>query len=335
VLCVAAATASTLVVASEARAAEPTCTQETLSVKLSPLALSTYHVSGVLCLPTTATDTVQLLVPGLTYDHTYWDFGYEPETYSYARRALAAGYATFAVDRIGTGQSSRPPALNVTIPSGAYVMHQVISALRGGQFSGVAFAHVVYLGHSGGSAIGDVVASTYRDDVDAFLVTGWLHTSGLGTPFVLGTLVPAQLDPVTSVYHAPLGYMTLLAGTRGSLYNTALADPGVLAHDEATKDTITAGELDSIGPALISLQTRAIDVPVLLVVGGEDALFCGVLVSCNDASSVIAYSRPFYSGAPLLDAYVAPGSGHNLNLHTNAPATFTAMLDWIEQHMPA
>ena len=48
--------------------------------------------------------------PGYTYNSEYWDFGYRPETHSYARYAVARGQTVLLIDRLGTGRSSKPDA---------------------------------------------------------------------------------------------------------------------------------------------------------------------------------------------------------------------------------
>src|ERR1700735_3359369 len=57
---------------------------------------------GELCVPKGRTPSaVQLLVHGTTYNHNYWDWPEDPDMHSHVRAALAAGYATFNVDRLG------------------------------------------------------------------------------------------------------------------------------------------------------------------------------------------------------------------------------------------
>ena len=64
-------------------------------------------IRGELRIPEGGSDTVQVLLPGLTYDRRYWN---APGKYDYAAHMLAAGYAVLLLDRLGTGGSSRPPA---------------------------------------------------------------------------------------------------------------------------------------------------------------------------------------------------------------------------------
>jgi len=96
------------------------CTQHSVSVTLSDADPTAYNVVGWLCVARDdrqGARTVQLLVSGLTFDHTYWDTSYQPDTYSYVRAAARAGFTTFNFDRIGIGKSTRPLDTEVTIPS--------------------------------------------------------------------------------------------------------------------------------------------------------------------------------------------------------------------------
>ena len=86
---------------------------------------------GQLCMPAgPAPTTVQLLVHGATYSRVYWDFPYQPERYSYQRDMARHGYATFAVDRLGTGQSSKPPSVTLLDSVEAASIHQIVGHLR-------------------------------------------------------------------------------------------------------------------------------------------------------------------------------------------------------------
>lgn len=91
------------------------------------------NVLGVLCARGSIHNkTIQVALHGATYGHLYWDWPYQPALYSYMRYATAAGYAVLNIDRIGIGRSSHPPADAVTIEPNAYVVHQIVQALRSG-----------------------------------------------------------------------------------------------------------------------------------------------------------------------------------------------------------
>lgn len=113
------------------------CSEHRVSVALAEGRPTEHHIWGRLCgTGSAAGDTVQLLVHGYSLSHAYWDFPYEPERYSYTRYMAGAGYATFNIDRLGTGNSSRPSGLEVNLDSHIFTLHQVIAALRAGGWEG-------------------------------------------------------------------------------------------------------------------------------------------------------------------------------------------------------
>lgn len=52
-------------------------------------------------------DTLLVFVHGGTYNALYWDFAYEPETYSFRRFAGAEGFTTLNVAMLGTVRDAR------------------------------------------------------------------------------------------------------------------------------------------------------------------------------------------------------------------------------------
>jgi hypothetical protein len=94
---------------------------------------------------------------------------YQPDQYSYVQAALDDHQVVFNLDRIGVGQSDRPPADRVTVASEAYVTHQIVQALRHGQLDGTRFGRVVGVGHSMGSAIW-MYEAAHDHDVDALVL---------------------------------------------------------------------------------------------------------------------------------------------------------------------
>jgi len=114
-----------------------------IPVALVPGQPASYKVSGELC----ATEdelrsetTVQLLIHGATYNRDYWDFGIVDRfKYSYAQSAARYGFPTFALDEIGSGNSSQPASDQITVQAAAYVAHQIVQGLRNGSIGGIRF----------------------------------------------------------------------------------------------------------------------------------------------------------------------------------------------------
>lgn len=296
-----------------------------------------YTIYSELCNPASGpSQTIQLLIPGATYGHIYWDFPYEPETYSYVRAANAAGYSTLNIDRIGTGLSSHPASgLDVTMDTNAYVIHEVVQALLAGQIGNQLFARVLLVAHSLGSVDAWIEAGTYHD-VAGVIVSGLLHhLNAVNLAHVTTTLYPADLDPRFANENLGLDYLTTEPGTRGSdFYYLPDANPQVVALDEATKETATTGEAATFALPLTDGISAQIDVPVLVAVGQDDSLLCGLAATdCSSAASVLQAEAPYYCAQAQLQVVVIPGSGHDLNLHESAPLWFAAAMSWAYQYV--
>jgi pimeloyl-ACP methyl ester carboxylesterase len=308
------------------------CEEVTAQVPIDEGGPSDHLIAGTLCRRSGSTpDTVQLLVHGGTYNRSYWDWPTHSPYYSYVRAAAAVGYATLSIDNVGSGASSHPPSTELDVQSGVTGIHGVVSQLRSGALGGRAFEHVVWVGHSFGSIHAWNYAARF-DDVDAFVLTGALHAiKPSWVTQVLTAFVPAGggLDP---------GYLTTAPGTRDDLfYYSPTAEPGVVAKDEATKDTLPITLVGEIGasPPPAEAPSRSIHVPTLLVVGRRDGLFCGPPdgLDCTDAG-VLAAEGPYYSPAADLDVETIALTGHVLSLHLTAPLTHTKILGWVLPRVP-
>lgn len=330
------AAAAVLFIPSQAGAAEGglRCEEESFAVTLSPADPTVYQVFGVLCSRGSLENkTIQVVLHGSTYSHSYWDWPFQSETYSYMRRATAAGYAVLNLDRIGIGQSDHPPATDVTIPANAHVVHQIVQALRGGNlvlpaFGRVRAERVALVGHSLGSVISIQEAATY-DDVDGVVLTGISHNPGPALGELLSTLVPANSQALFAGRNIPDGYLTSPEGSRSIFYYTPSADPLVIALDEQTRETTTVGELDTAFPALF--QSGNVHTPVFVVVGDLDLAFCAA-PSCSATGSFAAEAASYPADACAETAIIA-GAGHDLNLHFQAPQTYDAVLDWLDRRV--
>jgi alpha-beta hydrolase superfamily lysophospholipase len=302
-----------------------------------------------LCLPKGQTPRgVQLLVHGITYDHRYWNIA-DPEdpdadTYSWEHSAIRAGYATAAVDRLGSGDSSHPLSNFVDATSNATSLHNVVQALRAGEVAApgdrsVAFSQVALVGHSGGSVISMIEASRFHD-VDAVILTGFSHKMNLdAVANIAASSYPALLDPQFAGTLLDPGYQTPRPGTHRSLFYApgTDVDPRVIERDEATKGTYTLEEIDNL-PLALSTRLR-IDVPVLLVNGTLDGIFCSQSLldlgtDCSSEARVVAQERPYFPDAPSLSAILIPGLGHDLNAFRQAGSAFQGADSWLQLTMP-
>jgi pimeloyl-ACP methyl ester carboxylesterase len=332
---------STTLVAKAQHPGDQICEDKYLPVAISPESPKKYRVFGRLCgyRSNLKRQTVQVLVHGTTYSHNYWDWPYQPERYSYVRKMTQAGYATFAIDRIGIGKSSRPPSEEVNLKSNVYVLHQVIESLRQGKLDGAKFHRVELVGHSYGSLIIATEVTEY-DDVDGVILSGVLHN---GIPEIFQKLTsnfyyPAQQDPRFANQNLPDGYLTIIPnGELGkTFYNLSVADPKVIAVNEENKETVTIAELKTFPPittnsdtgrSILNFSSEQIRVPVLIVVGQNDKLFCSNQV-CDSSADVLAEEKSYFSPRAKLRTYVLLTAGHVINLHPNAVEWYEVARKW-------
>ncbi len=217
------------------------------------------------------------------------------------------------------------------------VIHQLVGRLKAGTIGGTTFAHVVLIGHSLGSATAIAEASTYHD-VDGVVVTGALQHYRLAA-FSLFQTKPANTDPSHRFDNLPSGYLTTVPNTRGPVFYYAPgSDPAVVQYDEQTKETTTGNEFDFLNPdGTENLNPGGITVPVLDIVGQQDAIFCGSGgagdgVNCSSSNSVYQEEAPYYSPQAHLQVNVMPLTGHDLNLHYSAQATYGIIIGWLFTH---
>jgi len=322
--------AGSLLAPAQAQADGASCQDVNIPVHLLGLLPETMH--GRLCEPAGGARTVQVLVPGATYNSVYWDPTLTPETRSYRLAMNQAGYATLALDRLGTGASSTPPSALLTAFTEADVVHQVIQAIRRGEV-GPQFDKVILGGHSLGSAITVLEAGTYHD-VDGVLITGLAHhINPPGALIVFGSFIPVTLDPAMAKRGLDPTYLTTAAGTRYEAFQAPGPDiPDVVAYDEATKDVVAPGELlDAAALTTILPYTLRITVPVLVVLGGGDGGLCGPLATdCSSSAGLLTSEAPYYSAAAKLQTYVLPDWGHSINYAPNAPDYHQAVVGWAD-----
>lgn len=311
-------------------------------------------ISGRLCLPAGgAPETVMLALHGITYNESYWNSAFEPETYDFSDAMTEAGYAVFAIDRLGYGASTRPPAAAVTLDVQAEVTHQVITKLRGGEVGADAFEHVVLVGHSYGTATAWRETAVHND-ADAVIGTGWantIQTEPLARFFT--SFVPHQVAEPGRYDTADPLYLAGLPGQRGQdyLYDLDNVDPEMLAYDdEVLKDTVPAGEgatfynrygavpiaedplTDENLELPLSDQTRDITIPTFQINGENELFFCGFgEEDCVDSASLQLAESEYFSPEACYRAAVTPDAGHNLNLQRNAQFTYDTIITFADQ----
>lgn len=308
------------------------CQELALAVSLTPGGPANQTVRGTLCRPESAppgSTPIDILTPGATYNRSYWDFPLGGGYYSYVDRTVRAGRATFAYDRLGTGASSHPLSVQLSILNEAEVLHQIVTWAR------PRFTEVNTIGHSMGSVI-SIQEAADHDDVDRLVVTGELHALGPASPLLAASTYPATLDPRFFLKPLDVGYFTTLPGLRGALFYLAGgASAEVIAWDEATKDVVPATGLVGIAlqmeaPPLLNVAQR-VRAPVFAIAGAQDTQLCGLTLDCTSPAAVQANEELYYSSAASVTAETVPFTGHDLALHYSAPESFARIDQWIRE----
>lgn len=286
-------------------------------------------IHATLCTPPDPNGDLQVLISGATYNSWFW-IGEGVTAYSYVAAANQAGATTLAIDPLGTGQSTRP-RLSALLTGAEQVsaIHQVIQAARAGRVDGITHQRVLLVGHSMGSMAAILLAASHPGDATGVVLTGFTHlpsTTTLADAF-LGPLRPADLEGFGLALDP--GWLTTVPGTREALFgNPADEDPAVAAGDEAHRDLLSTVEIsDTLTPSLAPTATLAIHVPVLMVDGSADTLFCGPLTAgCATATDLYAHEHADFN--PDFAALVVPGAGHDVALARNAATAADAIQQW-------
>jgi pimeloyl-ACP methyl ester carboxylesterase len=317
--------------ASPALADGPQITCRDLAVPVRLSLIGNASIYGEYCTATAGDQRpLQILVPGITYTHAYFDLPGFDGRYSYVTFMNERAYDTLAIDRLGIGESTRPLiAATVNADSNAAALHQVVQYARGGGLTR-RYDRVVLTGHSYGTFTSDLESASYRD-VDGIIGTGWLQQpTALGIAGIVSILTPANLDPKFFGTVLDPGYVTTRPGARDYFYAPGDTSPAVVAADERLKNTASLAETTYIIPENLGGLTERIGVPTLRLVGDQDRVMC-VGDSCS-ASNLAATLPPLFPAG--VDLYVQQGAGHDVALEESNTAGFDAMLSWLQIRFP-
>ncbi|KAI6712745.1 hypothetical protein JHW43_004712 [Diplocarpon mali] len=310
----------------------------------------TYQIRGTYCEPEvivpSRSNTLQLLAHPATYDRNYWSPSYDGDRYSWVAVASKQGYPTFAYDRLGNGNSSRPDGVAVVqMPAQAATAHEMIKLARAGPAGGSpfprAFNNIIHVGCSMGSLAANVLNVQYPDDVNATILTGFSKTWVNVIPgFTLTAgLIPAQLVQANKYGPLTQGYL-LATSEAGVEYLLFYGPPGInydpvfIHQDYLNRGTLTLGEAASA--ALIPTASRYKG-SLFVITGQEDAVFCGSLGfigsgpgNCgNGAWSMLAQTQTLYPHASNYSYYAVPNAGHCWEHQYSAQDGFAVAHNWL------
>lgn len=223
-------------------------------------------------------DATTLYLHAVTQGEFYWNFKGVPG-YDYADQQARKGHISVTIDRLGYGASDKPPGLASCFGSQADTAHQVVQALRSGNYksdaASPAFKKVFLAGHSAGGLTATIEAYTFHD-IDGLVNFGWADqtTSKFTAEQVADTNNRCAMSAAGtySTPGAPKNYTPFGNDKAGILFSSA--SPEVRAAVPAPAAD-PCGDLLSFqdGIAADSLGVAETTVPVLIVAGSNDMLF--------------------------------------------------------------
>jgi pimeloyl-ACP methyl ester carboxylesterase len=143
---------------------------------------------------------------------------YNNYNYSYVNTALAAGYSTLAIDRLGIGNSSHGDPFNeIQAQAEVEALNEVTKKIRNGQIPevGNSYKKVIHVGHSFGSVQSYWLSALYPNNTDGviltgfsvagqflpYIVAGWnLHSARLNQPLRLGNASNDKVRQLAAQY---------------------------------------------------------------------------------------------------------------------------------------
>ncbi|ESZ94963.1 hypothetical protein SBOR_4646 [Sclerotinia borealis F-4128] len=233
---------------------------------------------------------------------------------------------------------------------------------------GKAYKRVVHIGHSFGSAQTYALANLHPNLTDGIVLTGFSMNSSFVPYFAAGGNFqqaqenqPARFANLSSFNGAanvtaytsahvsanvssngtlslqgsnpvPAGYLVSsdAAANKYLFLKPKFYDPSILTYSEETKQTVTQGELLTLG-SLTAINNFA--GPVMVIDGDSDLPYCGsdCLATGGVADSLAAMvAKNFPNVSPSdFGSYIQPNTGHGINLHYNATTAYGVWLDWL------
>jgi pimeloyl-ACP methyl ester carboxylesterase len=224
------------------------------------------------------------------------------------------------------------------MPAHAEIAHRVIQLAKAGASPlPRAFDKVIYVGHSFGSLIGNLMNEKYPDAVDATILPGWSDNFAMaGIPIALGLVtLPAPVVDPAMFGDLSVGYLevTSESGDIAAFFHEGDYDPALQTLDFARRGTLSVGEILTFPFA--TTEATEYKAPILVVTAEEDAIFCSLTAGLLPANcgtgeaNMLAKSGSLYPAASVYDWYVVPNAGHCWHLHYAAQDGFNVSHEWL------
>lgn len=273
----------------------------------------THQLKGRLVAPASGpTGRINVLVHDITAGGWFWHLRGHPD-HDYASRLAEQGETSLVLDRLGYDDSPLTNGWRTCFGAQATMLHQVVQSLRADGYD-----EIVLHGHSVGAAVAELEAATFQD-VDGLVLMSW---SDAGASLRAISEAGKQHAACLLSHNGYAPYGTTARDFQGLLFATAPDDVRRTATSLRNPDP--CGDAVSLATLVVvnNLVTRLIDLPVLLLFGGRDAL-------TRPDSRLL--QRLAYGRGAEVTSYVVPGAGSALPLEGSAPDTRARVLAWLDR----
>jgi alpha-beta hydrolase superfamily lysophospholipase len=303
-----------------------------------------------------SSSTALLLQHGAVSERSAWSGGAPviQGTHDMARSLAKRGYAVFAIDRLGYGDSpyERPPGSGSLLTPDGYIemTHQMVTQIRAGSHTdcagrpaGRGAARVVLSGFSSGAAIVEGYATRHYD-IDGIIPMSWSNQPQLSAAFqalVFDVLVPqlaAGRDYVEFFLDGADGYSEFCE--RFLFYPPGMRDDALEQLCGPDYYAETAFPTPSGEAALPALQANTVatignvgPTPALLVFSDRDAAFPGALHHGADPDVVTPEITMWRNRCNCeVSVCLQRNAGHVGLFHRTSKKVTKRILDWLDDH---
>jgi pimeloyl-ACP methyl ester carboxylesterase len=313
----------------------------------------TYNIAGTYCQPDEgAGKALQILVHGMAFDRSYWDWPTNNYNYSYVNAAIDRNYSTFALDRLGSGDS-RPagidPLQEVQIPLQAAALNNITAQLRANTVDGIdtsSFSQFFHAAHGVGAVVlyafsqGNPVDDDGNKLSDGMVLTGFSHMSFLDDYKMATGYQPlssswVQANGLSTYADLENGYLATgdEFAIQGNLFGPGQFDTVILEAALNAAQPVAIGELLTSDGALADNSLYA--GPVMVAAGNRDLGFCGGNCTQDSSASIPSQSADFFGSATQVQIGILADAGHALNLEYTCQTTFSTLGDFFDQLIDA
>ncbi|KFY84988.1 hypothetical protein V500_08808 [Pseudogymnoascus sp. VKM F-4518 (FW-2643)] len=290
---------------------------------------ATYEIAATFCSPAApghANSTVIVATHGLAFDKSYWDPTISPEKYSFVDFAVARGYSVFTYDRLGVGKSSSVSGFLNQASIQVAILQELATAVKSGNYTGAVGVpkSLVLIGHSFGSVLTAAAITASPALADGVILTGFSYNGTNGA--WLETLQPRIATAESEKWnHLDSGY--LVAADPFSSINVFLKAPDYTADvaNYAWVNRVPFAISEGVSGDLVNTTATDFRGAAMILSGQFDYIFCS-----GDCDTVIENpAAAIFAKAKAFKAVSYPGSGHGLNLATNATGSFEIITDFL------